>query len=151
MNFDFYPMYMWNNPVWDMSLGMMLFLMTCCYLSILKFSCNFLCNLPVFAKLLKSRIFLTDSLTELNFITERLTVWKVSKYGVFFWCVFHCIQSKYGKIRTTKNTLHIVVVLKIRCSFNRFAPKVFWCFQGVEKGCIGSKWIKRSLTVLCKI
>ena len=21
-------------------------------------------------------------------------------------------------------------------------PKVFWCFQGVEKGCLGDKWVK---------
>ena len=26
--------------------------------------------------------------------------------------------------------------------------KVFWCFQGVEKGCIGNKWVK--ITTFCK-
>ena len=24
---------------------------------------------------------------------------------------------------------------------------VFWCFQGVEKGCIGNEWVKRCFTV----
>ena len=24
--------------------------------------------------------------------------------------------------------------------------KVFWCFQGVEKGCIGDKWFKCKVT-----
>ena len=27
----------------------------------------------------------------------------------------------------------------LKTSENR---KVFWCFQGVEKGCIGNKWVK---------
>ena len=26
---------------------------------------------------------------------------------------------------------------------------VFWCFQGVEKGCIGNKWVKTTKTYKC--
>ena len=33
------------------------------------------------------------------------TVWTVSKYGVFFWSVFSCVQSEYRKIWTRKNSL----------------------------------------------
>ena len=33
----------------------------------------------------------------------RVTAWKLFKYGI--WSVFSCIQSKYRKIRTRKNSL----------------------------------------------
>ena len=26
--------------------------------------------------------------------------------------------------------------------------KVFWCFQGVEKGCTGNEWVKNTLTTV---
>ena len=32
----------------------------------------------------------------------------------------------------------------LKTSENR---KVFWCFQGVEKGCIGNEWIERFLMI----
>ena len=34
-----------------------------------------------------------------------VTVLKMFKYGVFFWSLFSCIQSKYGKTRTRKNIM----------------------------------------------
>ena len=30
----------------------------------------------------------------------------------------------------------------LKTSENR---KVFWCFQGVEKGCIGNEWVKQAI------
>ena len=29
--------------------------------------------------------------------------------------------------------------------------KVLWCFQGLEKGCIGNKWVKPILTLQCLV
>ena len=48
--------------------------------------------------------------------------------------------------------LHIVYSFEI-FHVNTFVPNapflypltVFWCFQGVEKGCIGNKWVKYTL------
>ena len=54
------------------------------------------------------------------------------------------------------------VFLQPRVSFNPFVPNafflyplkssenlaVFWCFQGVEKGCIGNEWVKYMLATL---
>ena len=53
---------------------------------------------------------------------------------------------------------------RIQCPVNPFVPNapflyllkisknltVFWCFQGVEKGCIGNKWVKGALSKIVK-
>ena len=53
------------------------------------------------------------------------------------------------------NTVHLTNILPnapflyhLKTSENR---KVFWCFQGVEKGCIGNEWVNRKLYYLCCI
>ena len=124
-------------------------------------------------------------------LTNAYTAWKMSKYWVFFCSIFSRIwtefgiyevnlriYSKYGKIRTRKNSVfgHILrsammklydisEYLHLQKIFNPFvfnAPflyplktsekrTVFWCFQGVEKGCIANEWFKVVLSPSKKV
>ena len=38
-------------------------------------------------------------------VSSIVTASKLSKYGVYFWSVFSCIQAEYRKIRTRNNTV----------------------------------------------
>ena len=53
------------------------------------------------------------------------------------------VQEDYQEIIQSEFNLAFVPSLPflypLKTSENR---KVFWCFQGVEKGCIGNEWVK---------
>ena len=67
------------------------------------------------------------------------------------------IHKHYRKIKGSNNTDWRTI--------NPFAPnalflgprktsqncKVFWCFQGVEKGCIGKKWVKHRQLIITSL
>ena len=89
-----------------------------------------------------------------TFHTVTATSWYKTSEGIFF------IQ---GKLRFPHFSTRIVVAWLFLSFFHMFTPsinlyvpnvpflyhlnilenrKVFWCFQGVEKGCTGNKWFK---------
>ena len=68
----------------------------------------------------------------------------LSKFG----CRFLCAQKRLPTSKTPCITLCLPPE-NIRKGFT-----IFWCFHGVEKGCIGNEWVKASngnTRILCKI
>ena len=79
-----------------------------------------------------------------------------------FHCKFHLFfqQLMPQSSRFTAHALFPAQVETLHTFFNPFFPKapffyplktsenrkVFWCFQGVEKGCIGNEWVKIKVT-----
>ena len=74
----------------------------------------------------------------------------------FFWSVFSCTRTEYRKIQTRRKSIfgHFSrsqclkwFELSTCTSYVHVNDlTVFWCFQGVEKGCIGNEWVKLLLT-----
>ena len=68
-------------------------------------------------------------------------------------------ESYYGNVKLKPK------IVLINCYLNPFVPNapffyslktsenlmVFWCSQGLEKGCIGKEWVKKFKTLLRKI
>ena len=80
----------------------------------------------------------SDNLNQISFNNEHYDMMSLSGFsGKVYWCC----------------PLGNVLKSNLKYHFNPFAPnalfpyppenicKVFWCFQGVEKGCIGNKWV----------
>ena len=76
--------------------------------------------------------------------------------------ISHWYRSKNMMVQDTQGTLASILTHDKSCSNNPFVPnapflyslktlenrKVFWCFQEVEKGCIGNKWVKLTLCLV---
>ena len=62
-----------------------------------------------------------------NFI---IVVWQSSKYASDQFCFPHLLSHLFV---SNVSFLHLLKTSK--------NPKAFWCFQGVEKGCNGNKWV----------
>ena len=66
----------------------------------------------------------------------------------FFWCIFFCIQSKYGKIRTRKTPHWDTFLAVIVRHTNTIAHETFYTFWRHRKGLIPNLYQRKRVNAL---
>ena len=84
----------------------------------------------------------------------------------YFWCITRhmlVVSESFSKLSSLGNVCVTFKEFRINFIFsNTFVPntpllyplkisenlKVFWCFQGVKKRCIGNKWVNMKLSIV---